>query len=84
MEESNLDYHMSGHHCLSAIEVVRTQFENIERAGIESGHHCLSAIEVVRTNPWGPKSNAFMQGHHCLSAIEVVRTRTETLPHHVD
>ena len=46
------------HHCLSAIEVVRTSqlLEHIVRDYF--GHHCLSAIEVVRTAPgiWRPVS----------------------------
>ena len=38
----------SGHHCLSAIEVVRTATLR-EYEQRYSRHHCLSAIEVVRT-----------------------------------
>ena len=39
---------MQGHHCLSAIEVVRTELKRNQNFW-SGGHHCLSAIEVVRT-----------------------------------
>ena len=37
------------HHCLSAIEVVRTEEHLSQLIETAHGHHCLSAIEVVRT-----------------------------------
>ena len=51
----------SGHHCLSAIEVVRTRQREAEAARQAQRHHCLSAIEVVRTRP-SPLGNPFRIG----------------------
>ena len=37
------------HHCLSAIEAVRTARKTPKPAKAKARHHCLSAIEAVRT-----------------------------------
>ena len=63
------------HHCLSAIEVVRTpRCSLVPLAAEKPSHHCLSAIEVVRTGNLCLESHYARWSHHCLSAIEVVRT----------
>ena len=66
------------HHCLSAIEVVRTPKPPGIRPFLCRCHHCLSAIEVVRTIVMREVCAHCGARHHCLSAIEVVRTGSPT------